>query len=203
MAFNRRDHYFLRAKREGYNSRAAYKLIEIEQRFSLFRKGDRVLDLGAAPGGWMQVVSPLIGEEGKVVGIDLLEMEPLKYENTAFIQGDIRDPEVIRRGLELLGGRPDVIISDMAPNLSGIRFADVINSLELAQVALEIVKGNLRRGGHFLFKLFPGPETKDFLKECSKLFGSFHQIKPKASRSSSSEIYILGKKFLHTKKKKR
>lgn len=182
------DHYVKRAKSEGYRSRAAFKLIEIDDRDRLIRPGMTVVDLGAAPGGWSQVAS----EKGaKVIALDILPMASV--EGVTFIEGDFREDAVLVRLEECLAGREvDLVISDMAPNLSGLEVVDQARSLHLAELALEFSGDHLKPGGNFLVKVFQGSGYEDFLKAMKSSFRQVHARKPKASRDRSSEVYLLG-----------
>ncbi len=189
------DPYVQRAKREGFRSRAAYKLEEIDARDRLLRPGMSVVDLGAAPGGWSQVVAQRLAGRGRVMALDCLEMTPIP--GVDFICGDFRAPEVLQaleRALE--GARVDLVLSDMAPNLSGIAAADQARHLHLAELALDFACANLKIGGHFLVKSFQGEGFPGFLAGLRRSFRQVVSRKPKSSRERSSEIYLLGKGFL-------
>ncbi len=190
----RRDHYYRKAKEEGYRSRAAYKLIQIHNRFGIFRRGDVVVDLGAAPGGWSQIALRFIGKEGMLVGVDLQRVAPL--EGAIFIRGDFTWKETADRIGEILKGREvSVVISDMSPNISGVYSTDHARSVYLAESALRFAVENLKKGGVFVVKIFEGDMTGDYVKEVKKHFGMVKLYSPKASRSSSSEIYLIAKGF--------
>ena len=193
--YKRKDTFYTRAKQEGYRSRAAYKLLELNQQFRLLYQGDRVVDLGSWPGGWLQVASRLVGEEGKVVGIDLVALEPLLWENVAVLQGDASDPKVQERILTLLGRRADVVLSDLAPKLSGIKEADEARAMELCRVALACAKALLRPGGQFLVKMFMGTEAKEFVAEARGVFQSVKTTRPEATRKGSTEVYVVASGF--------
>jgi 23S rRNA (uridine2552-2'-O)-methyltransferase len=186
------DPYVLRAKREGYRSRAAYKLMELDERDHLLKPGMTVVDLGATPGGWSQVASKKVGTAGRLVALDVLEMQPL--HNVTFIQGDFREEAVLDELVKTLAGRPvDLVISDMAPNISGIDLSDQARAMHLAELALEFAVEHLKPGGNFLVKVFQGEGSEDFVHQ---MRGHFQQVltrKPPASRGRSSEIYLLGK----------
>lgn len=183
------DPYVKRARREGYRSRAAYKLQEIDARDRLFRSGMTVVDLGAAPGGWSQVAAERVGPRGRVVAVDLLEMQPVP--GVEFVRGDFREEAVAARLLELAGG-VDLVISDMAPNISGVSETDQWRSIELADLALEFACKALKPQGQFLVKVFHGAGFQQFLKEMRARFGKVAVRKPGASRERSSETYLLG-----------
>jgi 23S rRNA (uridine2552-2'-O)-methyltransferase len=186
------DPYVKRAKQEGYRSRASYKLMEIDGRDHLFKAGMTVVDLGAAPGGWSQLAAQKLGGRGKVIALDLLEMQGLP--GVAFIQGDFREDSVLAELLGVLEGKPvDLVISDMAPNISGVGLADQARSMHLAELALEFAAQNLKPGGQFLVKVFQGAGFEAFLKEMRRHFAQVVTRKPQASRGRSSEVYLLGK----------
>lgn len=188
-----RDPFLQKAHRENYRSRAAYKLQEIAEKYKLLKPGSHVLDLGAAPGSWTQVVVQVVGAKGLVVGIDLLEVEPI--EGAHLIQGDIRDPKK-QEEIRALSKRPfDLILSDMAPNTTGVHHADTANSVELVQLALELANTWLRPGGAFVAKLFEGAEYKELHTFAKSRFGFAKSFKPKASLAASREIYLVCQDF--------
>jgi 23S rRNA (uridine2552-2'-O)-methyltransferase len=195
MSYNPRDAYYKKAKQEGYRSRAAYKLIELQQRFRIIKPGDRVVDLGAAPGGWLQVAAKLAGASGKVLGIDLEPIEPLGIKNVVLVQGDITSEATQARVKQLLHGAADCVISDLAPKLSGIRDADSARCLELNLTALNVARQLLRAGGCFLVKSFVGPELESFSARLKKFFPSIQRTRPEATRRGSSEMYFFAKAF--------
>jgi len=186
------DVYVQRARHEGYRSRAAYKLQEIARSDRLIASGMTVLDLGAAPGGWSQVAAELVGSKGRVIAVDLLEMQPVRA--VVFIQGDLRDATTVARlEAELRTAPVDLVVSDMAPNISGIAMSDQARALQLAEMALDFAIKWLKPGGNFLVKTFQGagfPGLRDAMRR------HFRQVltrKPRASRGRSSEVYLLGK----------
>ena len=185
----RSDAFQRRARREGYRSRSVYKLMDIQKRSKIFRKDDTVLDLGAAPGGWSQIALEYIGEDGKLVGVDLQHILPLK--GAQFLQGDIREPET-RKELEKLVPKADVVLSDMSPNLSGNYSVDQARSVELALFALEIASE--RKANSFVVKVFEGSDFQDFRKAVIDEFGSVRTLSPEASRKQSSEVYLIAKR---------
>ncbi len=193
MAYNRKDTYYKKAKQQGYRSRAAYKLLELQQRYQLLHPGDAVVDLGAAPGGWLQVAAKLIGANGRLVGVDLQAIQPLSERNVVLLQGDMADPELRETVKRLLGGPADCILSDLAPKLSGIRDADAARCLELNQLALEAALELLRPGGVLLIKSFIGEDLHAFTAELKKHFSVVQRTKPEATRQGSSEIYFMAK----------
>jgi len=190
MGDRRQDHYARRAQAEGFRARSIYKLEEINRRVSLFRRGQRVLDLGCAPGSWTQLAAGLVGPSGQVVGIDLQAVVPVGSGNVRLIQGDIfaTPPEVL-----LDGGRPfDVVMSDMAPSTSGARFTDHVRSIELCTRALELSDLVLRPGGAFVCKAFEGSELNDFVAQVKTRFAQVRRIKPEATRGESVELFVVG-----------
>lgn len=189
--YDRKDTFYKRAKREGYRSRSAYKLLELNQEFRFLKPGDRVVDCGSWPGGWVQVAAGLVGPNGKVVGIDLVALDPLPLANVSLLQGDATDPLQQEKILALLGGPADVLLSDMAPKLSGIRDADEARSLELCYAALSCARTLLRPGGTLLVKVFMGPEYKTFLAKLRSAFASVKVTRPHATRKGSAETYVL------------
>lgn len=188
------DAYVQRAKAEGYRSRAAYKLIEIDERDHLLRPGMCVVDLGAAPGSWTQVVRRRLGAGGHVFALDLLPFEPLP--GVEFIQGDFLEDPVLDELESRLGDTAvDLVLSDMAPNMSGIELTDQVRSIHLAEVALDFAVRHLRPGGNFLVKVFQGPGFMAFRQEAQRHFRTLLVRKPKASRDRSPEVYLLGSGF--------
>lgn len=195
MGYRLGDSYYKKAKQEGYRSRAAYKLIELQERFHIFRPGDYVVDLGAAPGGWLQVAAKFVGPSGKVIGIDLQAIAPLSDKSVILLQGDVTTREAEERIKEHFSRAADCVISDLSPKLSGIRDADEARSLELNRVALEVTKRLLRPGGSFLIKSFVNQELRAFSAEIERSFRSLERTRPDASRKSSSEIYLFAKNY--------
>ena len=185
----RSDAFQRRARREGYRARSAYKLMDIQKRSKIFKEGSTVLDLGAAPGGWSQVVLEYIGDEGKLIGVDLKHILPLK--GAQFIQGDLRENE-IREKLEDIAPRADTVLSDMSPNLSGNYSVDQARSVELSSLALEIAAE--RKAKFFVCKVFEGSDFQEFRKSVIDEFGSVRTLSPEASRKQSSEVYLIAKR---------
>ena len=185
----RSDAFQRKARREGYRARSAYKLMDIQKRSKIFKKGSIVLDLGAAPGGWSQVALEFMEEEGKLVGVDLQHILPLK--GATFIQGDLRDKD-IREELQKLIPKADVVISDMSPNLSGTYSIDQARSIELSSLALEIAAE--RNAQSFVVKVFEGSDFQEFRKAVKAEFGSVRTLSPEASRKQSSEVYLIAKR---------
>lgn len=185
------DFFVKQSKKEGYRSRAAYKLLEIAERDHLFKSGMIVVDLGAAPGSWSQVASQKVGQKGKVIALDILEMAPLP--GVAFIQDDFREERALfelRKHLE--ERQPDLVISDMAPNMSGIVVSDQARSMHLAELALAFSMEQLNYGGNFLVKVFQGRDFEQFHRDMRAGFKSVAVRKPEASRDRSNELYLLG-----------
>ena len=190
-----KDPYVIKAQKEGYPSRATYKLLEMQARDKLIKPGMVVVDLGSAPGGWSMVARDLVGKKGRVIALDILEMEPVT--GVEFIQGDFTEQVVLDKLLASLGGRQiDVVLSDMAPNMSGQKSVDQPKSLYLVELALDCALQVLRPGGAFLAKIFQG-EGVDVLGQTVKQhFRHLKWRKPKASRPRSNELYILGADYL-------
>lgn len=188
------DPYVQRAKVDGYRSRAAYKLLELDKKDRLFVPGQLLVDLGAAPGSWSQVALARIGGKGRVVAVDLLPMASLP--GVQFVQGDFREQEVLDALMIALGGRKaDLVISDLAPNISGIGVSDQARSIHLCELALEFARQCLKPGGALLVKVFQGTGFTEFLAGMRKSFVKVGSRKPDASRGRSSEMYLLGRGF--------
>ena len=185
------DPFVQLAKKEGYRSRAAYKLLEIDAKDRLLKPGTVVVDLGATPGGWSQVAAAKVGRSGKVIGLDLLPLDPLA--GVDFIQGDFREDAVLKQLEDLLQGKPvGLVISDMAPNICGVASADQARAVHLAELAMEFALEHLKPDGSFLVKVFQGAGFEDFYKLMRSRFARVVTRKPKASRDRSSELYLLG-----------
>ncbi len=193
VAERRAEHYYRMAKRMDYRSRAAFKLMQIDERFRIFRPGDKVLDLGAAPGGWLQVAVDLVEPGGTVVGIDLRPIKRVPGART--MKGDIRSPESLQRLRGMLDGRADVIISDMAPNISGAYSTDHARSVELCEHCLAAASSMLKQGGKMVMKVFQGDLMPGLIKQAEGAFDSVKIHSPDASRKTSSELYIIGEGF--------
>ena len=186
------DTFVQRAKAEGYRSRAAFKLMEIDDRDRLIRPGSAVVDLGAAPGGWTQVVAQRLKGQGRVYALDLLEMTPLA--GVTVIQGDFREAEVLQQLEDALAGEKlSLVLSDMAPNISGIAVSDQARAMYLAELALDFARNWLKPDGAFLVKVFQGYGFDDYVRALRETFRSVATRKPDASRDRSSETYLLGK----------
>lgn len=194
--YRRKDRYYLQAKKEGYRSRSAYKLTQIVQAGRMVRPGDFVIDAGAAPGGWSQVLLPLVGKKGKVAAVDILPMEPLPGENFRFFQDDLSLPSLPGRILEFFGRKADVVVSDAAPNTMGIAFTDQARSADLVRVVFSLARNTLKEGGSLLAKIFEGPEADRVFKELQAEFEKARRIRPPATRKESFELYLLAKGFL-------
>lgn len=186
------DPYVHRAQKDGYRARAAYKLLEINEKDKLIKHGTVLADLGSAPGSWSQVAAKLVGQQGKVFALDILPMAPI--EGVDFIQGDFRENEVLAQFELLLNNRPlDLVICDMAPNMSGNDTIDQARSYDLCELALDFAQNHLKTGGSFLVKVFQGSGYQAYLTAMRQTFATVQTRKPDASRNRSSEIYLLGK----------
>lgn len=188
------DPYVRRARTQGYRSRAAYKLLQLLKLDGLVRSGATVVDLGAAPGSWSQVLVECVGRSGRVVAVDLLEVAPVP--GVVVIQGDFSEEAVLRRLEETLaGGKIDLVVSDMAPNISGVRSSDQARSIHLCELALDFAETHLNSGGAFVVKAFQGAGYPEFLAAMRRIFVSVASRKPGASRGESNEMYLVGKKL--------
>lgn len=183
------DPYVKQARSRGYRSRAAFKLIELDERDRFFRSGQKVVDLGAAPGSWAQVAIERVGPNGRVVALDILPMAPL--DGVEFVQGDFREPGPLEQLEALVGEKVDLVLSDMAPNISGIAASDQARSMDLAELALEFARAWLKPGGGFVVKLFQGEGFDAFVREARQTFKHVRLRKPAASRKQSREIYLV------------
>lgn len=188
------DPYVKRAKSDGYRSRASYKLIEINDKDQLFGMGNTVMDLGSAPGGWSQIVVPIVGDSGRIIASDILPMDSIV--GVDFIQGDFTEEAVYEKILARLNGdKVDSVVSDMAPNISGVNAADQYGSIYLVELALDMARNVLKPGGSFCAKVFQGVGYEEYVKEVRKSFKKVLVRKPEASRPRSREVYIVGKGF--------
>jgi 23S rRNA (uridine2552-2'-O)-methyltransferase len=189
LADARRDQYRRLAKDQGYRARSAYKLLQMNRSYNIIKKGDKVVDLGCAPGGWLQVAMKEVGSSGKVIGVDLKPVTPVA--GATILQGSIENPNVLSKIAEILGCKADVILSDMAPNVSGVWDIDHARQISLSTIALGFARQVLRVGGSSVFKIFEGEMLKEFKLELRKSFGKVLLSKPSASRQESSELYIV------------
>ncbi len=189
-----KDIYTKQARKSHYRSRAVYKLVELDEKYRLFKSGQTVVDLGAAPGSWSQYVVEKTGAKGKVLAVDILEMDNLI--GVDFIQGDFTEDMVYQRCLKYLNkSQADLVISDMAPNMSGIKDADQARSMHLAELVLEMAENVLKPGGHMLLKCFQGSGIEQYQKLVQQRFTRLRAQKPRASRGSSREFYMLAQTF--------
>ncbi|MEM0466949.1 MAG: RlmE family RNA methyltransferase [Candidatus Thermoplasmatota archaeon] len=190
----KKEFYYNEAKRVGYRARSAFKLQQINNRFHIISPGDLVVDLGAAPGGWSQVASELVGSSGKVISVDISMMKSL--EHVTFIQGDITDPVTVQAILdEMRGSRAHVVISDMAPDISGNYSVDQARSVWLCEHAFQVAEKILKAKGHFVCKIFEGADTPAFFETVKHRFQLVKKFSPDASRKSSSEVYIIARSY--------
>lgn len=188
------DPYVKQAQRDGYRSRSSYKLIQLHERDKLIRPGMLIVDLGSAPGGWSQVAAKLSGQKGRVVATDILAMDAL--ENVEFIQGDFTEEAVLQQILQALSGhKPDLVICDIAPNISGVDSADQASSMYLVELALDFVRQALKVQGDFVVKVFQGAGSDAYLKDVRSSFEKMSIRKPAASRARSREVYVVAKGF--------
>ena len=188
------DPYVKKAQIDGYRSRASYKLIEINDKDKLYQSGNIVMDLGSAPGGWSQVIAPVVGDKGRVIASDILPMDGIV--GVSFIQGDFTDERVYDAIVNLLGeDRVDTVVSDMAPNLSGVNTTDQYSSIYLVELALDMARNVLKPGGCFCAKVFQGVGYEEYVKDVRKSFSKVIIRKPAASRARSREVYVVGNGF--------
>lgn len=188
-----KDFWYKLAKKEGWRTRASFKLLQLDERHEIFFDGARVVDLGAAPGGWSQVAAELVGPEGTVVGVDLDKIEPL--EGVIFLRGDMTDDNTVARTMEASGGVADIVLSDMSPNISGAYATDHARSIHLCESALEFAEKVLTKDGSFVCKVFEGDMFPNFLHHVRNVFADVKVANPPASRSASSEVYVVAKGF--------
>ncbi len=187
----KRDYYYQKAKAEQYRSRATYKLSQTAAIYHFIKRGDVLVDLGAAPGGWIQAARKIVGKTGFVLGVDLKAIEPFSQEYVRTIVADMTDQETLPQILSFLPRKPDVVISDASPNISGVWEVDHARQIDLATQAMELAVKLLRPEGNFFVKVFEGDLLNDFVKAVKRRFEVVKFIKPKASRAKSSEIYVL------------
>lgn len=195
MRYERKDAHYRRAKAEGFRARSAYKLAELDDRHRLLRPGDRVVDLGAWPGGWLQVVLDRVGRHGRVVGVDLVPIDPLPASNLALVTGDVRDPRVVAEVRSKLGGQADVLLSDLAPKLTGVRAADEAHGIEVVRAVLNALPELLRPHGRAVVKLFMDSAYKATRARLRERFVDVVITRPAASRRGSTELYAVARDF--------
>ena len=188
----KRDYYYKKAKEEKYRSRAAYKLLQAVKKYKFISKGDVVVDLGAAPGGWIQAASKIIGKNGFVLGVDLKPIKPFLQNNIQTVIGDINEEETLQQILSILPEKADVVISDVSPNISGIWEVDHARQIDLAEQSMKIALKVLKPSGNFFVKVFQGDMFDDFVRKVEEHFRVVKIVKPKASRAKSSEMFVLG-----------
>jgi 23S rRNA (uridine2552-2'-O)-methyltransferase len=193
-----KDHYYNKSKQEGYRSRAAYKLKQIDREVGLLSSGGTVVDLGAAPGGWLQVAAEAVGQSGRVIGVDFQRINDLDDHDVETIRGDMTEDETKDRVREAAGGTVDTVVSDMAPNMTGEYSVDHARSVHLARQALETALDLLDSGGDFAVKVFDGQDFEPFREDVENEFEYVRVLRPDASRDSSSEVYVVGKGRLTT-----
>lgn len=193
--YKRKDAYYRKAKQEGFRSRAAYKLTEIARAHKIARPGECVVEAGAAPGGWSQVLLRLVGPAGKVAAVDILPMEPIPGDRFRFFRSDIADPSLPAGILSFFGRKADTVVSDAAPNTSGVAFTDRVRSADLVRSVRSLAGTTLREGGTFLAKIFEGPEADEVFRELQGSFTKVQRIRPGATRKESSELYLLARGF--------
>ncbi len=187
-----KDEYYNKAKQQGYRSRSAYKLIQIDEQVGLLAPGDPVPDLGAAPGGWLQVSAETVGEAGRVIGVDFQRIDPIEKGDVETIRGDMTDEKTQERIRDLAPEHVDVVLSDMAPNMTGEYDLDHARSVHLARTAFEVAREFLESGGNFVVKVFEGRDLDDFVEDVEPEFDKVSIVRPAASRDSSSEVFVVG-----------
>lgn len=193
--YKRKDAYYRKAKQEGFRSRAAYKLTEIARAHKIARPGECVVEAGAAPGGWSQVLLRLVGPAGKVAAVDILPMETIPGDRFRFFRSDIADPSLPAGILSFFGRKADTVVSDAAPNTSGVAFTDRVRSADLVRSVHSLAGTTLREGGTFLAKIFEGPEADEVFRELQGSFTKVQRVRPGATRKESSELYLLARGF--------
>ena len=192
MRKRKREYYYRKAKEEKFRSRAAYKLLQAVEKRRFIKPGDVVVDLGAAPGGWIQASRKIVGSRGFVLGVDLKSIQPIDQTNVRTLIGDVTDPQTVEQIRELLPRSSDVVISDVSPSISGVWELDHARQIDLAQQSLRIATSVLRPKGNFFVKVFQGDMLNNFVREVKQHFAFVKLIKPKASRARSAELYVLG-----------
>lgn len=192
MSYNPQDRFFLKAKKENFAARSVYKLEEIDVKLKIIHSGQKILDLGASPGSWSQYCSKKIGERGRLLGVDLTEIK-LKMPNTVFVQADLRDINLSEIFMQHgFSDQFDVVLSDMAPNTTGIRLTDQVRSFELCEIALNTARQFLKKDGHFVCKLFHSDDFTVLRDQIKKEFHKFEAVKPESTRKISKEIFLVG-----------
>ena len=192
----RRDQFYKLAKERGYRSRASFKLLQVNRSYRFIKHGGNVVDLGAAPGGWLQIAREAVGESGFVLGVDKQEIKPLSWRNVVTLVADVEDPALPNLVMEKMLGRVDVVLSDVSPNLTGSWETDHARQVYLANQSLEFARRVLRKGGAFFSKAFHGPDLQDFRSNLQRSFQTVRIVKPPASRSDSSEIFFIGLNYI-------
>ena len=192
----RRDQFYKLAKERGYRSRASFKLLQVNRSYRFIKHGGNVVDLGAAPGGWLQIAREAVGESGFVLGVDKQEIKPLSWRNVVTMVADVEDPALPNLVMEKMPGRVDVVLSDVSPNLTGSWETDHARQVYLANQSLEFARRVLRKGGAFFSKAFHGPDLQDFRSNLERSFQTVRIVKPPASRSDSSEIFFIGLNYI-------
>lgn len=191
----KKEFYYRKAKEEKFRSRASYKLLQSVKKYKFIKPGYVVLDLGAAPGGWTQVARKLVEDTGFVLAVDLKQIEPFEDSNVRTVIGDVSENQTVKNILELLPRSADVVVSDVAPNVSGIWELDNARQIDLARQSLKVAASVLRYGGNFFVKVFQGSSTNRFIDDVKRQFSFVKLVKPKASRSKSAELYVLGMNY--------
>ncbi|MGZ7066952.1 MAG: RlmE family RNA methyltransferase [Methanobacterium sp.] len=186
-----KEHYYKMAKKEKYRSRASYKLLQLNKRYKIIRNSDYIIDLGAAPGGWSQVALDIVGKEGKVIAVDIQRIKPFDEDNFAQITGDFTESGIIDKIEDEIGRDADVILSDAAPKLTGIKDIDQLKSIDIAENALKIADSILKIGGSMIIKVFQGEGFEDYLKKVKRKFKIVKTTKPPSSKKGSMEMYII------------
>jgi len=188
----KREYYYRKAKEEKFRSRATYKLLQVVEKRQFIKPGDVVVDLGAAPGGWIQASRKVVGSRGFVLGLDIKPIEPFDQPNVHTLVDDVTDPQTVERIIELLPRPADAVISDVSPSISGVWELDHARQIDLARHSLRIATSVLRLEGNFFVKVFQGDMLNDFVREVKRHFALVRLIKPRASRARSAELYVLG-----------
>ncbi|MGZ7118123.1 MAG: RlmE family RNA methyltransferase [Methanobacterium sp.] len=186
-----KEHYYKMAKKEKYRSRASYKLLQLNKRYKIIRNSDYIIDLGAAPGGWSQVALDIVGKEGKVIAVDIQRIKPFDEDNFAQITGDFTESGIIDKIEDEIGRDADVILSDAAPKLTGIKDIDQLKSIDIVENALKIADSILKIGGSMIIKVFQGEGFEDYLKKVKRKFKIVKTTKPPSSKKGSIEMYII------------